>query len=92
MTHWTQRARYILFEELFVVDGTEAVFVAEVETVDDRRVAVADNVLLFDGRVVWGNGTESFDDCCWELLLFDRLTVYWFGWGGLVGVGRFVGF
>ncbi len=75
-----------------MVGTTDGVFVAELGTVDGRRVAVDGNVLLFDWRVAWGNVTESFDDdCCWELV-FDRLTVYWFGWGGLVGVERIGGF
>jgi len=38
----------ILFEVLFVVDVIEEVFVAVFGTVDDRRVAVVGNVLLFD--------------------------------------------
>ncbi len=87
----------ILFDELLVVDVTaEEFFVADVGTVDDIRVAAAGNalvlllLLLFDWRVAWGADREFFDDCCcgiWELL-FERLTVYWFGWGGFVGVDR----
>ena len=81
----------ILFDVLFIVDDDddEEVFVAVFGTVDDRRVAVAGNVELFVWRVAWGNGREFFDD--WDCeLLFDRLTVYWLGWGGLVGVDRLV--
>ena len=81
----------ILFDELFVVDVTVEFFVAEVGTVDDRRVAVAGNVLLVDWRVAWGNDGDDFDDGCCKLL-FVRLTVYWFGCGGFVGVDRFVEF
>jgi hypothetical protein len=36
----------ILFDELLVVDVTDEVFVADVGTVDDIRVAAAGNVLL----------------------------------------------
>jgi len=86
---------FILFDELLVVDVTEEFFVAVVGTVDDIRVAAAGNVLLlillFDWRVAWDVDREFFDDCCcdiWELV-FERLTVYWFGWGVFVGIDRF---
>jgi hypothetical protein len=38
----------LLFEELFVADGTGEFFGTDVGTVDDRRVAAVGNVLLFD--------------------------------------------
>lgn len=86
---------FILFDELLVVDVTDEFFVAVVGTVDDIRVAAAGNVLLlillFDWRVAWDVDREFFDDCCcniWELL-FERLTVYWFGCGGFIGIDRF---
>lgn len=84
----------ILFDELLVFGVTDEVFVAVVGTVDDIRVAAAGNVLLvvvFDWRVAWDVDREFFDDCCcdiWELV-FERLTVYWFGWGVFVGIDRF---
>ncbi len=78
---------------MFVVEVTEEFFVAVVGTVDDMRVAAAGNVLLvlFDWRVAWDDVREFFDDCCWDIweLLFERLTVYWFGCGTLVGMDRF---